>query len=217
MVKRKIKSLLYPEDCTMIFIDHQPQMAFGVASIDRQLLLNNVIALAKAAKIFNVPTILTTVESEGFSGYMWPQILDIFKGQKPIERSTMNSWEDEKFMAEVKRIGRKRLVMCALWTEVCLCFPVLSALEDGYEVYFVSDASGGTSPEVHERACQRMIQAGAVPMTWQQVMLEWQRDWANKKTYDAVCDLIWEHSGAYGFGIEYVKTMVHKMPQHTKK
>lgn len=214
---KKINSLLSPEQCTAIFIDHQPQMAFGVASIDRQLLLNNVVALAKAAKIFNVPTILTTVETESFSGHMWPQILDIFPGKKPIERSTMNSWEDDKFRAAVKKIGRKRLVMCALWTEVCLCFPVLSALEAGYEVYFVVDASGGTSLEVHQTACQRMIQAGAVPMTWQQVMLEWQRDWASKKTYNAVTDLIWRHSGAYGFGIEYVKTMVHKMPQNLAK
>jgi nicotinamidase-related amidase len=217
MAKKKIKSLLYPEDCTMIFIDHQPQMAFGVASIDRQLLLNNVVALAKAAKIFKVPTIITAVESKSFSGNIWPQLRDIFPGQKPIERSSMNSWEDEKFVAAVKRIGRKRLVMCALWTEVCLCFPVLSALEERYEVFFVTDASGGTSPEVHERACQRMIQAGAVPMTWQQVMLEWQRDWANKKTYDAVTDLIWQHSGAYGFGIEYVKTMVHGMPDNLER
>ena len=212
-----IKCLLSPEQCTAIFIDHQPQMAFGVASIDRQFLLNNVVALAKSAKIFNVPAILTTVESESFSGYLWPQLQDIFPEQKSIERSSMNAWEDEKFVAEVRRIGRKRLVMCALWTEVCLCFPVLSALEAGYEVYFVADASGGTSPEVHQMECQRMIQAGAVPMTWQQVMLEWQRDWAGKETYNAVTDLIWRYSGAYGFGIEYVKTMVHKMPQNLGK
>lgn len=214
---KKINCLLSPEDCTAIFIDHQPQMAFGVASIDRQLLLNNVVALAKATQIFNVPAILTTVESESFSGYIWPQLLDIFPGKKPIERSTMNAWEDDKFVAEVQKIGRKRLVMCALWTEVCLCLPVLSAREAGYEVYFVADASGGTSVEVHQAACQRMIQAGAVPVTWQQVMLEWQRDWSNKKTYDAVVDLIRQYSGAYGFGVEYVKTMIYKKAQSLSK
>jgi nicotinamidase-related amidase len=212
MAKADYVELLKPADCTMIFIDFQPQMVFGVASIDRQLLLNNVVALAKAAKVFNVPTILTGIESESFSGYLWPQILKIFPGQKVIERSSMNSWEDKKFVAEVERIGRKRLVMCALWTEVCLCFPVLSALKAGYEVYFVADASGGSSLDIHERACQRMIQAGAAPVTWQQVMLEFQRDWARKETYDAVIDIIKTHSGAYGFGVEYAYTMVHKQP-----
>ncbi len=212
MSKNNYLDLLTPEDCTMIFIDHQPQMAFGVASIDRQMILNNVVALAKTARLFNVPTILTTVETESFSGYMWPQILHIFPDKQPIERSTMNSWENKEVVAEVERIGRKRLVMCALWTEVCLCFPVLSALKAGYEVYFVADASGGTSPEIHERACQRMTQAGAVPVTWQQVMLEFQRDWAQKETYDAAIEIIKEHSGAYGFGVEYAYTMVHKQP-----
>ncbi|MDO8662903.1 MAG: hydrolase [Candidatus Omnitrophota bacterium] len=210
MPKVDYVELLEPGDCSVIFIDFQPQMFFGVASMDRQLLLNNVVALAKAAKVFNLPVILTGIESKSFSGYFLPQIHKIFEYQKVIERSSMNSWEDKKFVAEVERIGRKRLIICALWTEVCLCFPVLSALKAGYEVYFVADASGGTSPEIHEKACQRMIQAGAVPVTWQQVMLEFQRDWARKETYDAVIDIIKTHSGAYGFGVEYAYTMVHK-------
>ena len=210
--KNNYLDLLKPDDCTMLFIDHQPQMVLGVASIDRQLLLNNVIALAKTVKVFDVPTILTTVETESFSGYMWPQVLKIFPEKTPIERSTMNTWENKEVVAEVERIGRKRLVMCALWTEVCLCFPVLSALKAGYEVYFVTDASGGTSPEIHERACQRMIQAGAVPVTWEQVLLEFQRDWARTETYDAVIEIIKAHGGAYGFGVEYAYTMVHKQP-----
>jgi len=204
--------LLNADNCAVIFIDHQPQMAFGVASMDRQLLVNNTIGLAKAAKVFNVPTILTTVETASFSGQMWPQLLDIFPGHAPIERSSMNSWEDKNFVAEVERIGRKKLVMAALWTEVCLTFPALQALEAGYEVYAVVDASGGTSAVAHDMAMQRIIQAGAIPVTWQQVLLEFQRDWARKDTYGAVIDIVKEHSGAYGMGVEYAYTMVHGQP-----
>jgi nicotinamidase-related amidase len=210
--KYVIHSLLTPQNCTVIFIDHQPQMTFGVANIDRQTLLNNVMILAKSAKTFKVPTILTTVETKSFSGNMWPQILDLFPGQTPIERSSMNSWEDKKFVAEVERIGRKKLVVAALWTEVCLCFPAIQAMEAGYEIYAVEDASGGTSEAAHRCAMQRVVQAGAVPVTAQQVMLEFQRDWARKETYDAVMGIVEEHSGAYGQGVEYAKTMVHKMP-----
>lgn len=201
--------LLNADNCTVIFIDHQPQMAFGVASMDRQLLMNNTIGLAKTAKAFDVPTILTTVETLSFSGAMWPQLLDIFPGQVPIERSSMNSWEDQRFVAEVESKGRKKLVIAALWTEVCLTFPALQAVEAGYEVYAVVDASGGTSLVAHEMAMQRLIQVGVIPVTWQQVLLEFQRDWANKKTYDAVLDIVKEHSGAYGMGVEYASTMVH--------
>ena len=204
--------LLSPDNCTIIFIDHQPQMSFGVANIDRQTLLNNTIGLAKAAKIFNVPVILTTVETKSFSGNMWPQLLDLFPGQIPIERSSMNAWEDGNFVAEVERIGRKKLVIAALWTEVCLTFPALQAMGAGYEVYAVEDACGGTSKAAHDMAMQRIIQAGAVPVTWQQVLLEYQRDWARKETYNAVMDLVKEHSGAYGIGVEYAYTMVHGQP-----
>jgi nicotinamidase-related amidase len=212
-----IHSLLTPENSTMIFIDHQPQMTFGVASIDRQLLMNNTIGLAKAAKVFNVPTILTAVETKSFSGYMWPQLLEIFPDQTPIERTSMNSWEDVKFVAEVERIGRKKLVIAALWTEVCLAFPAIQAMEAGYEVYAVVDASGGTSQIAHDTAIQRVVQAGAVPVTWQQVLLEYQRDWARKETYDAVIELVKEHSGAYGVGVEYAYTMVHGAPPSNEK
>jgi len=213
----RVHSLLTPENCTVIFIDHQPQMTFGVMSIDRQLLMNNVIGLAKAAKIFKVPVILTTVETKGFSGYMWPQILEHFPDQQPIERTSMNSWEDKKFVAEVERIGRKKLVMAALWTEVCLAFPAIQAIEAGYEVYAVDDASGGTSEVAHRCAMQRIVQAGAVPVTWQQVLLEFQRDWAHKETYDAVMEVVMQHSGAYGQGVEYAYTMVHGQPPFPKR
>ena len=207
-----IHSLLTPENCVAIFIDHQPQMTFGVANIDRQTLFNNTLVLAKAAKIFQVPTILTTVETEAFSGRMWPQLLDVFPGNEPIERTSMNSWEDEAFVAAVRATGRKKLVIAALWTEVCLAFPAIQAMEAGFEVYAVEDACGGTSEVAHRAAMDRVVQAGAVPVTAIQVLLELQRDWARRDTYDAVMKVALEHTGAYGQGVEYAYTMVHKQP-----
>ncbi|MDD2468866.1 MAG: hydrolase [Desulfobulbus sp.] len=204
--------LLNPQNSAVIFIDHQPQMTFGVANIDRQILFNNVLLLAKAAKIFKVPTILTTVETKSFSGNMWPQLLDIFPDQEPIERSSMNSWEDNKFVAAVQATGKKKLIMAALWTEVCLAFPALEAIKAGYEVYAVEDASGGTSKVAHDAAMRRIEQAGAVPVTSLQVLLEFQRDWAHKETYDEVIEIVKEHCGAYGQGVEYAYTMVHGAP-----
>ena len=204
--------LLNPQNSAVIFIDFQPQMVFGVANIDRQTLYNNVLLLAKAAKAFKVPTILTTVESKGFSGNMWPQLLDIFPDQQPVERSSMNSWEDAKFVAAVKATGRKKLVMAALWTEVCLTFPALEAIKAGFEVYAVEDASGGTTVTAHNAAMRRVEQAGAVPMTAVQVLLEYQRDWAHKETYNDVMAVVKEHCGAYGQGVEYAYTMVHGAP-----
>ncbi|HGE6663178.1 TPA: hydrolase, partial [Serratia marcescens] len=187
--------LLDKDNSALIFIDHQPQMAFGVANIDRQQLKNNVVGLAKAGKIFNVPTLFTSVETESFSGYIWPELLAVHPEITPIERTSMNSWEDAAFVKAVEATGRKKLVISALWTEVCLTFPALMALEAGYEVYVVTDTSGGTSVDAHERSIDRMVQAGAVPVTWQQVLLEYQRDWARKDTYDAVMALVREHSG----------------------
>ena len=205
--------LLDKDNSALIFIDHQPQMAFGVANIDRQQLKNNVVGLAKAGKIFNVPTLFTSVETESFSGYIWPELLAVHPESTPIERTSMNSWEDEAFVKAVKATGRKKLIISALWTEVCLTFPALMALKEGFEVYVVTDTSGGTSVDAHERSIDRMVQAGAVPVTWQQVLLEYQRDWSRKETYDAVMDLVREHSGAYGMGVDYAYTMVHKAPQ----
>lgn len=208
--------VLTPQNSQLIFIDQQPQMAFGVQSIDRQTLKNNVVGLAKAAKIFNIPTILTTVETEGFSGFTYPELLDVFPEQKLLERSSMNSWDDQKVRDALAANGRKKVVVSGLWTEVCNNTFALSAMAEGdYEIYMVADASGGTSKEAHDYSMQRMIQAGVVPMTWQQVLLEWQRDWARRDTYDAVMKLVKEHSGAYGMGVDYAYTMVHKAPQRT--
>jgi nicotinamidase-related amidase len=203
---------LNPQNSALILIDFQPQMTFGVANIDRQTLFNNVMLLAKAAKIFNVPTILTTVETKSFSGNFWPQILDIFPDQEPVERSSMNSWEDAKLVEAVAATGRKKLIMAALWTEVCLTFPALEALQAGYEVYAVEDASGGTSVAAHNAAMRRIEQVGVVPVTALQVLLEYQRDWAHKDTYNAVIEVVKEHCGAYGQGVEYAYTMVHGAP-----
>ncbi|CAI0938743.1 nicotinamidase/pyrazinamidase [Serratia proteamaculans] len=209
--------LLDKDNSALIFIDHQPQMAFGVANIDRQQLKNNVVGLAKAGKIFNVPTLFTSVETESFSGYIWPELLAVHPEITPIERTSMNSWEDAAFVKAVEATGRKKLVISALWTEVCLTFPALMALEAGYEVYVVTDTSGGTSVDAHERSINRMVQAGAIPVTWQQVLLEYQRDWARKETYDAVMALVREHSGAYGMGVDYAYTMVHHAPARVAK
>lgn len=207
------EKLLTPNNCVIAFIDQQPQMTFGVQSHDRQAIKNNTVGLARAAKIFNVPTILTSVETEGFSGYTWPELIDALNGQETIERSSMNSWEDEGFVNAVKATGRNKLVLCGLWTEVCIAFPAICALDEGFEVFFVSDACGATSIEAHEMAVQMMIQAGAKPRTWQQVLLEFQRDWSRQETYNAVTDLAREVSGAYGIGIDYAGTLVHKMGQ----
>jgi nicotinamidase-related amidase len=203
-----VHDLLTPDNCTVILIDHQPQMAFGVSSMDRQMLINNTVGLAKAAKIFNVPTILTSVAAKSFSGPLFPEIQEVFPDQEPIDRTSMNSWDDHKFRAAVEKTGRKKLVMAALWTEVCLAMPGIEAIQAGYEVYIVVDASGGTSPVAHDMAVQRLIQAGAVPMTWLQVLLEFQRDWARQETYDVVLDVAKAHAGAYGIGIRYAKAML---------
>ena len=209
--------VLTPANCQIIFIDHQPQMAFGVQSIDRQVLKNNTVALAKAAKVFNIPTIITTVETESFSGNTYPELLDVFPGQDILERTSMNSWDDQKVRGALKANGKKKVVVAGLWTEVCNnSFALCAMLEGDYEIYMVADASGGTSKEAHDYAMQRMIQAGVIPVTWQQVMLEWQRDWARKETYTAVMDIVREHSGAYGMGVDYAYTMVHKAPSRQK-
>ncbi|MEO1492336.1 MAG: hydrolase [Pseudomonadota bacterium] len=209
--------VLTPENSQLIFIDHQPQMAFGVASIDRQTLKNNTVALAKAAKIFGIPTTITTVETEAFSGHTYPELLGVFPEHPILERTSMNSWDDQKVRDALAENDRKKVIVSGLWTEVCNTTFALSAmLEGGYEIYMVADASGGTSMDAHKYSMDRMVQAGVVPVTWQQVLLEWQRDWARRDSYDAVMDLVKEHSGAYGMGVDYAYTMVHKAPERVE-
>ena len=216
MSKQKLE-VLTPQNSQLIFIDQQPQMAFGVQSIDRQMLKNNVVALAKSAKVFNIPTLITTVETESFSGHTYPELLSVFPEAPLLERTSMNSWDDQKVrdaLAANRDAGHRKVVVSGLWTEVCNLTFALSAMHDGdYEIYMVADASGGTTKEAHDFAMQRMVQVGVVPVTWQQVLLEWQRDWARRDTYDEVLDIVKEHSGAYGMGVDYAYTMVHKAPE----
>jgi nicotinamidase-related amidase len=216
-MSNKYLEVLTPHNSQIIFIDQQPQMAFGVQSIDRQVLKNNVVGLAKAAKIFSIPATITTVETDGFSGNTYPELLAVFPENKILERTSMNSWDDQNVRDALAASGRKKVIVSGLWTEVCnTTFALCAALEGGYEIYMVADASGGTSVDAHRYAMDRMVQAGIVPVTWQQVLLEWQRDWARKETYEAVMALVQEHSGAYGMGVDYAYTMVHKAPERVR-
>ena len=219
-MSKRFQEILTPANSQIIFIDQQPQMAFGVQSIDRQTLKNNVVGLAKAAKAFDIPTIITTVETESFSGHTYPELLNVFPQAPLLERTSMNSWDDQNvrdaLAANVAK-GHKKIIVSGLWTEVCNTTFALSAMHDAdYEIYMVADASGGTSLDAHNYAMDRMVQAGVVPVTWQQVLLEWQRDWAKRETYDEVMDIVREHSGAYGMGVDYAYTMVHKAPERVK-
>ena len=207
------KGLLTPDNSVVALIDLQPQMLFGVSNFDRQSIITHNVALSKAARVFNVPVVLTTVETKAFSGFMWPQIKAVFENQTPIERSSMNSWDDENFVAAINKTGRKKIVLAGLWTETCVALPTVQAIHDGYDVYVVEDCCGDVSQLAHDNAMKRVIQAGAKPVTALSVMLEWQRDWAHRDTYDAVMDVAKNHFGAYGAGIEYAYTMVHGAPE----
>src|SRR6266446_6184454 len=206
------KGLLTPDNCVVALIDHQGQMLFGTSNFDRQGIINNTVAFGKAARVFDVPVVLTTVETKSFSGNMWPQLRAVFPGQEPIERSSMNSWDDKNFVAAIEKTGRKKILIAGLWTETCVALPTVQALHDGYEIYVVEDCCGDVSQLAHDNAMKRVIQAGAKPVTSLSTMLEWQRDWANKGTYDAVMDIVKNHYGAYGIGVEYAYTMVHGAP-----
>ncbi len=210
--KRSEKGLLTPDNCVVALIDLQPQMLFGVANFDRQTVIEMNVLLAKAARVFDVPVVLTTVETKGFSGNLWPQIEAVFPDRTPIERSSMNSWDDPDFVGAVERTGRRKIVLAGLWTETCVALATVQALHDGYEVYVVEDCCGDVSQLAHENAMKRVVQAGAKPVTALSVLLEWQRDWAAKDTYDAVIDIIKTHCGAYGMGVEYASTMLHGAP-----
>jgi len=202
--------LLSPDQSAVIIIDHQPQMYFGVESNSRQTIQNNVLGLAKAASLFNVPCILTTVAAKSFSGYLYSKLQDVYPNFIPIDRTSINSWEDANLRKAVENTGRKQIVIAGLWTEACVAFPALCMQYDGFSVHVAYDACGGASKEAHDMAVLRMTQLGVKPMTWMQVMLEWQRDWNNKDTYDGVMSIVKEHGGAYGLGVEYAETMLPK-------
>lgn len=200
--------LISPGNAMMLFVDHQPQMFFGASSADRTGVVNATVGLAKAARVFDVPVVLSTVAAESFSGPLLPQLRAVFPQQEIVDRTSMNAWEDQALVDAVKATGRTKIILSGLWTEVCLVMPALSALAQGYEVYVVADASAGVTPAAHEHAMRRMAAAGAVPVTWLQVLLELQRDWARTETYAATTEVVKEHGGAYGLGLVYAHAMV---------
>ena len=199
--------LLTPNDHTLVMIDFQSQMAFATHSIDAVNLRNNAALVAQAAAGFGVSTILTTVAEKSFSGPMFSEITDAFPGQKMLDLTSMNTWEDAAVIERVNQIGKPRIVLSGLWTSVCIVGPALSALDQGFEVYVIADACGDVSAEAHNRAMERMVQAGAQPMTSLQYLLELQRDWARGETYELTTGIAKKVGGAYGIGINYAKTM----------
>lgn len=201
------KTLLSPKDHALILIDHQSQMAFNTKSIDITNLRMNTGILAQTAKGFNVPTIITTISKDTFAGPLFDEVTEAFPNAEVTDRTTSNAWEDENLIARINAVGKDRLVICGLWTSVCCNGPVLSALDQGYEVYVVTDACGDCTAEAHERAVARMIQAGARPLTALTYLLELQRDWARTETYDVTTGIAKKYGGAFGVGITYAKTM----------
>jgi nicotinamidase-related amidase len=199
--------LLSPQDHQLILIDFQSQMAFATHSIDAVSLRNNAALVSQAAAGFKVPTILTTVAEKSFSGPMFHEITEAFGGQKMLDRTSMNTWEDAAVIAQVNVNAKRRIVLAGLWTSVCIVGPALSALDQSFEVYVITDACGDVSTEAHERAVSRMVQAGAQPLTALQYLLELQRDWARGETYELTTGIARKVGGAYGIGIDYAKTM----------
>jgi nicotinamidase-related amidase len=192
-----LDALLRPADSVLVLIDHQPYQFANLNSHEPQMIVNNVVGLAKIAKVFDVPTILTTVMAAR-GGNLIKGLQDVHPDQKPIDRTFINTWEDSNVTNLVKKSGRKQLVLAGLWTEICLAMPTIQALGEGYDVFIVTDASGGVSVEAHEMAVRRMIAAGAVPMTWMAVAGEWQRDWAREKTAIGLAGSLVEHGGGSG-------------------
>jgi len=211
--KAGLEALLTPDNCVLMLIDHQPFQFAGLRSHDTQTIINNVVGLAKAAKIFGVPTLLSTVVQDK-GGFLLKQLQDVFPEQKPIDRTFINTWEDERCVEWVRKTGRKKIVMAALWTEICLAMPAIHALGDGYEVYIVTDASGGVTLEAHEMAIQRMIQAGAVPITWTVFGSELQRDWARTATVPALAQTLLDHMGVVGTSLSWEQQLLATSQSH---
>jgi nicotinamidase-related amidase len=197
-----IEALLTPQNSVLLLIDHQPFQFANLHSHEPTLIVNNVAGLAKTAKGFQVPTILTTVVEER-GGLLIKDVQDVFPDQKPINRTFINAWEDKRVVEAVKKTGRKKLVIASLWTEMCLAMPAIQAQGEGYDVYAVTDASGGVSVEAHDMAIRRMVQAGITPVTWLAVFGEWQRDWARTETLGALAAVLVQHGGASGIAFAW--------------
>lgn len=199
------QEMLSPSNCALALIDFQPAMFQGVQSGDRKVIVDNVQVLARASKLFEVPTIITTVAKDSFSGPFMPEVTEgVYPEKTVIDRTSINSWLNDDFRKAVAATGRKRFVLAGLWTGACVNFPTLDMLREGYEIFVVADACGDTSPEAHERAMQRMVQAGAVPITALQFVFELQQDWARGATYDGVMDILKELT-PYGIQVRFSK------------
>jgi nicotinamidase-related amidase len=203
-----LSSLLRPEDSVLVLIDHQPYQLANVNSHEPQMVINNTAGLAKTAKVFGVPTILTTVVADR-GGLLFPQITEVCPGQEVIDRTLINTWQDPKVVDAVKATGRNQLIMAGLWTEVCVAMPAIQALGEGWDVTVVTDASGGVSVEAHEVAIQRMIGAGANVMTWLAVAAEWQRDWARMESAVALTEVITQHAGGSGIAFLWEQQLLN--------
>jgi nicotinamidase-related amidase len=213
--KAGLGALLTPDNCALVLIDHQPFQFAGLRSHDTQTIINNVVGLAKSAKAFNVPTLLSTVVEER-GGLLLKQLQDVFPDQKPINRTFINTFEDARCIEWLKKTGRKKVVIAALWTEICLAMPAIQAAGEGYEVYIVTDASGGVSVEAHEMAIQRMVMAGCIPITWTVFASELQRDWARTATVPALAQMLVEHMGNVGTSLTWELQLLHT-PESVKK
>jgi nicotinamidase-related amidase len=203
------ESLLKPQECAALFVDFQAGLAFGVESQPRQVLLNNAVALARTTKAFEVPTVVSTSATHVYSGPLLPALQAALPGIQAIERRNMNVWEDEKARGAVIATGKKRLLVAGLLTEACVSFPTLSALREGFEVFVVADACGGLTPAGHDLALRRLESAGAQLTSWLQVLLEFQRDWTRKETYEGARSVVVDHAGGYGIGLAYAREMIH--------
>jgi nicotinamidase-related amidase len=200
--KNGLQALLTPRESVLVLIDHQPFQFANLHSHEPSMVVNNVVGLAKAARVFDVPTILTTVIEER-GGHLVQALQDVFPEQKPIDRTLINTWEDERVVDAVKATGRRKLVIAGLWTEICVAMPAIQAAGEGFEVFAVTDASGGVSAEAHDMAVRRMIQAGVTPITWMAVAGEWQRDWAREETVPGLAELQSQHAGASGIAFAW--------------
>lgn len=200
--KAGLDALLTPEESVLVLIDHQPFQFANLHSHEPTMIANNVVGLAKLAKVFDVPTVLTTVIEER-GGHLIKALQDVFPDQKPINRTLINTWEDRRVVEAVERTGRKKLILAGLWTEICVAMPAIQAAGEGYDVFAVTDASGGVSTEAHEMAVRRMEQAGVTPITWMAVSGDWQRDWARESTANALGPILYDHAGASGIALAW--------------
>ena len=202
----RVLDQLTPENSVVLLIDYQPQYTFSTRSTDIDSLVNNAVGLAKAARAFKVPTVVTTITAQQFAGPLLRPVRAAIDAD-PIDRTVINAWRDDRVSKAVKGTGRRKIVMAGLWTDNCVMLPALSALAEGFEVYVVTDASGDYDLHSHERAIQRLVQAGAVPITWLPVMLEWQADWSRSETSGAVNQIIREHAASMSAGAQYREAM----------